>query len=374
MSSYNFGTTSGIAGMLGDYYSIQNGSYSKLMTSYYSSVETTDSSGSSSSKKTSVLDQILEERKNPTVSTEVASANSTLSSAVENLKSDVQTLQNASTYEDTTGGSSARAKVATALQGYVTDYNSAVEASKKSSMSTVSSNIAAIQSASSENADALKEIGITINNDGTLTLNEKALDTIDLSKVEELFSTEDSLGYGSSVSSRITRANYYVSETESTTDTTATTSSSSDLKSAVEAILSDDASFSDSSALSLAKDLVKYYNSAISSASSSTVSGVTSNLGSLLQKTSNNANLLSTIGISVGSSGSLSIDTDTFNSADEATKQSVLQKYASSIESNASLMYYYSSTGNSTSSSYSSSGSYYTSSSDLISSLYSTEA
>lgn len=374
MSSYNFGTTSGIAGMLGDYNSIRNGSYSKLMKSYYNSAETSDSTKSSSTKSTNVLDKILEERKNPTVSTETASANSTLNASVKSLKSAVSKLQESSTYEDSEGGSDAKSKTASALREYVSSYNDAVSSSKKSSLASVSSNISGMQKASAENADLLKEVGITINSDGTLYLDESSMKNLNVSKVEELFSSEDTNSYGSTVSNRITRANYYVEDTTAAADsTTSTVASSTDLKGAISNILSDDANFSEDGALSLAKDLVKYYNEAVSSAKSTSNTGVASNLGTLLSKTQDKSDLLSTVGITVGSSGNLSLNTNTFSSADEATKQSVLQNYAASIETNASLLNYYASTGSNTTSSYSSSGSYYTASSDLISSMFSSE-
>ncbi len=368
MSGYNFGTTSGLAGMLGDYNSIKNGSYSKLMRSYYSSASAVSSAKTSSG--TNVLDKILQERRNPTVSKEVSAANSKLSDSVNRMKSAVKSLQTDSTYEDTAGGSTASAKVAASLKEYVDSYNSAVESSKKSSMNTVSSNVSAIQKATAERADEFKKLGITINNDGTLSLDEEALKKADVSKVKDLFSTKDTMGYGTTVSSRLNRASYYVSDTSSTESNATTASSSSDLKSSVSAILSKDASFATESGLTMAKDLVSNYNSTLTSAKGSSVSGVVSNISSLMSKTSANENVLSTVGISVGSDGKLTLNEDAFKQADETTRQTALQKYASAIETNASLVNFYASSQTNTSSTYGSNG-MYTSGSDIVSSLYS---
>lgn len=368
MANYNF-TTSGLAGMLGDYSSIRNGSYSKLMKKYYSSVVNTGTSTKSSSN---VLDEILAERKNPKVSAEVSTANSKLSSAVGSMKSAVSTLQSAGTYENTSGGADAASKTQAALKGYVSFYNAAIESSKKSSMNTVSSNLAAIMTASSENQEALQEVGITINSDGTLSLDEATLKSVDVSKVQELFSTDDALGYGAKVSFRINRASYYtdnVSETASSTEATAA-SASKDLSGSIEAILKEDASFEGDSGLSMAEDFIKNYNVTINSAKTSTVSGVTSNLTTMMTKTSAQSRALAQIGITVGANGTLSLDTDTYNKATAASKQSTLQSLASGIKTNVSLMDFYASSQTTTASSYSSTGAY-TSGNDIVSSLFS---
>ena len=63
---------------LSDYASIKNGSYARLMKSYYGTGQTLGSVPSSSKKSTktsNVLDKILEERKNPKVSKNVQEAN-----------------------------------------------------------------------------------------------------------------------------------------------------------------------------------------------------------------------------------------------------------------------------------------------------------
>ena len=49
----------------------------------------------------------------------------------------------------------------------------------------------------------LSDIGVTINRDGTLQLNESKLKAADLSKVQELFSSDNVMSYGSTVKSRL---------------------------------------------------------------------------------------------------------------------------------------------------------------------------
>ena len=201
-----FGTTGGLAGMIGDYNSIKSGSYGKLLKSYYSEATSGLSSTKSGSTKTSnVLDRILEERRNPTVSKEVSTANSKLSSSVSSLKNALGSLQSEDTYKDTENGSSARDKMTSALKNYVSSYNDAVESSKKTTMSNVSSNIAGAMKATKENEEALKEIGITINNDGTINLNEKKLQTAEFDKIKDIFAGNKAMSYVSKVASRLNR-------------------------------------------------------------------------------------------------------------------------------------------------------------------------
>ncbi len=161
---------------------------------------------------------------------------------------------------------------------------------------------------------------------------------------------------------------------------TATTSSSGDLKGSIDAIISDDTyatttssdgstSYNVDGIRSAAEDFIKNYNSTISAAKGSSISGVTSNLSALMTKTANNSGSLSSIGITVGSDGKLSMDKTAFNSSDMSRVQDVLTKYGSSISQNASLLNFYSASGSTATSSYSATGAY--SSSSLISNMFS---
>ncbi len=383
-----FGTTGGLAGMIGDYNSIKSGSYGKLLKSYYSEATSGLSSTKSGSTKTSnVLDRILEERKNPTVSKEVSTANSMLSSSVSSLKNALGSLQSEDTYKDTENGSSARDKMTSALKNYVSSYNDAVESSKKTTMSNVSSNIAGAMKATKENDEALKEIGITINNDGTINLNEKKLQTAEFDKIKDIFDGNKAMSYGSKVASRLNRASYYVSSgtstasTDSTSASAVTTSNSKNLMESISNIKSDalfakttnkdgKVTYNTEGILSEAENFIKYYNATLTSSKNSSISGVTSNLASMMQKTANNSGALSQIGITIGGDGKLAINKDAFRKSDMSQVQDVFSKYASSIESNAKLLNYYSSTKNNTASGYSANGTYTISASDLVSQMY----
>ena len=216
MANSIFGSTDGLAGVLGDYNSIRNGTYGKLMKKYYGTTVSGSSSGDGTKTKGSsgILEKILEEKRNPKVSQEAEKANSTLTSSVGLLKNAVSTLQKADTFEDqkdTAGSTSSTGmeKTVSALKNFVASYNDALTASKRSTMTNVSSNIAGIMKATEASAEELKEIGITKNNDGTLNFNEKLLSDDELDRVKELFSGDDAMSYGSAVASRLNRVSVY---------------------------------------------------------------------------------------------------------------------------------------------------------------------
>ena len=97
-----FGKTDGISGMVSDYNSIKNGSYGKLMKSYYKDQTkgTNAASKSNKSYKTTTLDKIMDDRKNPKVTIEVADANSKLSSSLKTLATSLSSLQSKYTYKN----------------------------------------------------------------------------------------------------------------------------------------------------------------------------------------------------------------------------------------------------------------------------------
>ncbi len=373
------GSNNGLAGMIGDYNSIKSGSYGKLLKSYYG--QATSGTASSKSSGSNITEKLMEQRRNPTVSKEVSTANAKLSSSVSNMTGSLSSLQDKATYEDTTGDAAR-----SALKSYVSAYNDAVESSKKSTMTAVSKNVAGAMKATTADAEKLKDLGVTINYDGTLSLDEKKLNSVDADKIKAVFDGNDAMSYGSKVATSMNRAAYYISDSAAaaSTDSAATKVSaaknSEDLKSSIAQMMSDDlfakttgsdgsSSYDVKSIRSAAEDFIKNYNATIDSAKNSSVSGVTSNLSAMMKKTAENSGSLSSIGISVGSDGKLSMDKSAFEKADMARVSDVFQKYGAGISQNANLLNFYSASQNTSSSGYSATGAY--SSGNLVSSLYS---
>ena len=357
-STSGFGSMSNL---FSDYSAIRNGSYKHLLKSYYNLGNDSNTKSGSTGTSSNVTEKLIKERQNPVVSKEVAEANSALTKGVSDIKNSISALQKTSNYEDTTGGATAKSKVLAAVKDFASDYNNVVTNAKKSTNTAVTSNVASMMRSTSENKDALAEIGITVNNNGTITLDEKKFASADISKVQNLFSSDNKLSYGSTISNRITGAGFYGtsagSEAKSTdgVSTRANTSSgASALKTAAKSLASGDlyAKVKDTDGKTTdqydidkiadtAKDFVKSYNDMFNAGKLSTNSGVSSNLSYISNTTKNNADALSKIGINVNKNGTLTFDAEKFKSADMSDVQKAFKNYGSSVATNASLVDYY---------------------------------
>ncbi len=381
--SYLFQSLSSSGGGMGnlnflsDYASIRNGSYGKLLKTYYAKQQ--DSGTETSSKESrsgSVLDRILEEKKNPKVSKEVQEANANLTTGLSNLKNSVSALQNGKTYTDTENGQSAADKVTSAVKAYVSDYNDVLKAARGSTLTNKTAYVANMMSNTAANADKLSEIGVTVNKDGTLSLSAEKLKATDVSKVQELFSADDIMSYGSVISSRVQFAGG-ASSTGSTGSTSNTgtdntvASGAASLKEDSKALASDElfAKMKDkygnetdqydiSKIFATAKSFVNNYNKMFDAAESSSNSGVVANLSYIREKTARNEDALKQFGISVDQKGRMKIDEATFKKSDMAEVQKLFKEYASSIGTNVSLVDYYMTTQANAASGYTADGGY----------------
>lgn len=366
---------------LSDYASIKNGSYGKLLRSYYSMEQSSDTaSANKKSSSKNVLDRILEEKKNPKVSKQAQEANANLTAGLASLKGSASALQSEALYKDTGDGQGVSDKVVSAMKKYVSDYNNVVSSAKRSTLEGKTAYVANMMSSTSANADKLSELGITVKADGTLQLNDKKLKAADVSKVQELFSADNLMSYGSKISSRIqfasigtdtktTTGTDSTDSTDSTGTNNATGSSAASLKADSKALASDElykkitddngtAQYDIANIFATAKSFVNNYNGMLDKAGSSTNSGVLSNLSQIMRKTADNADMLKQFGISVDNKGRMKIDEDTFKKSDMSKVQNFFKDYGSSVATNASLVDYYMTTQANASNGYTASGAY----------------
>lgn len=369
-------SSNGSSNFLADYASLKSGSYGRLMKAYYGTTVNSSSTSSGTGTRTSnVLDKILEERKNPKVSEEVQEANANLTTGISNLKKTVASLQNDSTYTATqnaqTGqvSQSAVDKTVSAMKDYVAQYNDVVNASKKSTMTNKTGYIANIMSSTAANADKLKEIGVTINTDGTLMLNEKKLRETDVTKVQDLFSSKDLMSYGSTVASRLNFAGIGINAADSADKDNKAGTGASGVKADSEALASDklyekvkdkdgNLNYDIEKILSTAQSFVSNYNQMFIAGQSSTNSGVISNLAQIREKTQQNKDALKQFGFDVDEKGRLKLDEDKFKKSDMTQVQKFFKDYGSSIATNASLVDYYTTTKANAANSYTAAGAY----------------
>lgn len=378
-NSYLFQSLSSSGGMgnlnfLSDYASIKNGSYGKLMKTYYGADKASSTvQASKKSNSSNVLDKILEEKRNPKVSKEAQKANAELTTGLSSLNSTVSALQSDKTYTDTANGQSASAKTVSAVKDFVANYNDVVNAAKNSTLTSKTAYVANMMSNTAASADKLAEIGITVNSNGTLELNESKLKAADVSKVQELFSSEDIMSYGSKIASRVKFAGGASSTdaTDSAETSNTTSSRASSLKEDSKALASDklyekvkdkDGNETDKydidNIFATAKSFVNNYNGMFDAGESSSNSGVLANLSYIREKTARNADALKQFGINVDAKGKMTINEDTFKKSDMSEVQNFFKDYGSSIATNASLVDYYMTTQADASSGYTSDGAY----------------
>ena len=368
----SFSFNSGSQNLFSDYASIKNGSYARLLKAYYGRGYDSDSAtGSTKSRSSNVLEKLLEERRNPKVSEEVQEANANLTSGISSLRGSVSTLQNEKTYTDTENGQTAADKVVSAVKDYVTQYNNVVSTAKQSTLSGKTSHVAAMMRSTAANADKLSEMGITINKNGTLQMNESKLKATDISKVQELFSAKYITSYGSTVMSRLQFANAAAGASTTTTDKTNNTpgSAAASLKADSELLASGklfekvkdkdgNETYDIDKILATTKSFVSNYNDMLDAAKFSSNSGVSANLSRIREKTAQNAEALKQFGISVDKNGRMTIDDETFKESDMSDVQKFFKDYGASIASSASLVNYYMTTQANAASGYTATGAY----------------
>lgn len=377
-SMFNTNNSTNLYSLFSERASIKNGTYKKLLKSYFSTVKG-DSDGTTGARKSrgsDIIDKLLKEKMYPTVSKETKEANSNLTSGLGSLQSSVSALQKDSTYEDTENGSTAADKVVSAMKSYVNNYNDVVTASKSSTLTNKTAYVANMMSTTSKYAKELAEIGVSLKQDGTLQLDETRLKSADLSKVQKLFSSDNIQSYGSTIASRVKFAGGGSSSATNKTDTKTDTDTkkpvstgAAGLKTDGEALASADLyattkdkdgneTYNVDKILSTAKSFVSNYNKMFDTAESSSNSGVIANLSYIRERTKNNTKTLEEFGFSVDKKGRMKLDEDTFKKADMSKVQDFFKNYGSYVASNASRVDYYMNTNANAASGYTSKAGY----------------
>ena len=205
-----FGTGSSTsANMLSDYFSIKNGSYSKLMKAYYSN---------------NTSDEVSKIASNNDTSKTTTKANSALTSAknaANELKSATDALNSSALYEkvtttDNDGNTSTdynRDAIYSAVSDFVTSYNKMLDAGEKSNSSAINANVSSMEGMTNVNSGMLGKIGISVSSSGKLSVDEDAFKKADMNDVISMFNSRGSYGYqiGAQASSASYSASYSLS-------------------------------------------------------------------------------------------------------------------------------------------------------------------
>lgn len=170
---------------LADYASIKNGSYGKLVKSYYkksaSSKEKTDSKDSVSDK---------EEKKVDTVATGLSSAASALADSKSLWEKKKVTDDEGNTTTDYDWDN-----ISSKVKKFVDSYNTTLSKASYSESSVVQSSALSMVKATAAHSNALSSVGVSVNGDGLLSLDADKLKKSSISDLKSLFSGNGSYAY-----------------------------------------------------------------------------------------------------------------------------------------------------------------------------------
>ncbi len=146
----------GVSSLLGDYAAIKNGSYGKMMKSYYAKLEKQEAEESGETDKTKAG------KVNDSASASAAASLYKSASALTSLNYDDRSEENID-------------KITDSVSSFVKDYNSLMKSASKSENETVQKQAESLYESYYTNYKLFSKIGITMNSDRTLSLDEDAL-------------------------------------------------------------------------------------------------------------------------------------------------------------------------------------------------------
>lgn len=195
------GGVSGLASLVGDYNTIKNGSYNKLVKAYYAKMGK-DAKPSSSKSSVDSTDYPWSDSQKPVTSKKEASREYTkISDAVSSVKSAAGALSEDAKTDLFAGSGNGvdREKINSAVSDFVDSYNSLIKAAGSSSSSTVKSRAEMMTGTSVAYFNQLSRAGITVQENGTLSLDKDKLAAADTGSIKSLFNGRNT--YGDKISS-----------------------------------------------------------------------------------------------------------------------------------------------------------------------------
>lgn len=220
-SSFNNSKTgSGTSDLLGinysDYATIRSGSYYKLMKAYYS----TDASQEVSSIASNKVNTSTSKDDTKTIAAIEETSDDLKASADALLERGTKSLFKTERVTDEKGNVSEQYdtdKIYKAVSKFADEYNSLVDKASESNTANISSAAERLVKMTGYNEKMLEKVGITVDEDNHLKIDEKAFKAADMSKVKSLFNERG--GYGYQVSAQASMINYYAENEASKSNT-----------------------------------------------------------------------------------------------------------------------------------------------------------
>ena len=345
--------------LLTDYASIKNGSYGKMMKSYYAKVNEEESTSSGSNSKTK--------------NTDAASA-----SAARKFYESATAMSSLDYSEDNID------ELYDKVSEYVKNYNALMTTASKSENASVKAQADALNDYTYQNYKLFARLGITMNSDRTLSIDEDTFKKVNektgatniptlktlfqgvnsfadksadrASKIYSLASdgdyvTSSQAKYAGSTGSYVASTGKKDEDSDTKTSDSKMAASASTLYKSLEKLSNTkiDNDHKDSAYDALFA-FIKDYNALLKDAEKSENTKVTNQVDYLKNLVSNNKSAFAKIGITVKSDKSLSIDEDKFKEADMSDVKSLFEgsySFAEKMQDRINQIYRYASSGGS---------------------------
>ena len=183
-SSGTSGSANGL-NFLSDYTAIKNGSYGKLMKAYYSPEPSKEISSLTQSKKT--LTKVSTAADDTETLADIQSTTDSLKESADVLRANGKN----SLFKD----GEVNDKLYSAVSKFVDNYNSVLSASDKVNSTSILNRVTNLTTATSANKNMLEKVGITINEDNSLSIDKDTFMKADFNTVKNLFNGNGSYGY-----------------------------------------------------------------------------------------------------------------------------------------------------------------------------------
>lgn len=184
---------------LADYASIKNGSYGKLVKAYYAQMSDDDTS----TKKTSSTTTKTKEKAESDAAKKTLTETKTKSDALKTSAGALVDVGKKSLFtkvdvkDEETGKTTQQYdtdKIYKAVKQFASDYNALIADVGKSSNTSIARKGITLKGEMTARKDMLEDVGITINADNTLTVDEEKFKEADMRDVKDLFNGSHSLG------------------------------------------------------------------------------------------------------------------------------------------------------------------------------------
>ena len=199
MRDYNtisalFGNQNQSSGLVNfsDYASIKNGSYGKLLKAYYEK----DTASSEDKKVKAEKNDTVKKTKLDTENTKL----SKIKTNADSLMEDAKKLDDDKLWTKDANGDVDMDKISKNVASFVKSYNTLIDSTSKAESNTVNDSVKWMSSLTDVMKNQLSKVGISIDSDNKLKLDEDALKKSDVKSLKTLFDGKNS--YANEISSK----------------------------------------------------------------------------------------------------------------------------------------------------------------------------